>query len=296
MHERLLPKWRSEKHAQQWINTLEQYAFPILGDKPLDEITVKNIAAVLFPIWIEKAETAVRLKQRIAEVLKWGMGYGYCDTNVALLVEPLLPIQESRTQRVEHQPALPFEKIPDFLKQHNITTKPTNITKALMLFLILTACRSGEARGATWAEIDFEDCVWTIPKERMKSGKEHRIPLSNQALCLLRELQQLQLDMNLIFPNRKGSALSDMVLTSFLRKKNVESDNPNRTATAHGFRSSFRNWCSENDVSSDIAERCLAHTISNRVEAAYNRTKLLDKRRPVMQDWADFVCSQIMPE
>ena len=171
------------------------------------------------------------------------------------------------------------------------------MTRAALLFLILTAARSGEIREATWSEIGHDFRIWTIPAERMKMKKQHRVPLSDQAIAILKALKAQKLDDRLIFPSRRktGGAkgtISDMTLTKFLRDVNAPSDT-DRVATAHGFRSSFRDWASEKRYSRDLAERALAHAIKDETEAAYHRTDLLENRRPMMEAWSAFVCSQI---
>ena len=163
-------------------------------------------------------------------------------------------------------------------------------THGLMTFVILTAARSGEARAATWDEIDLDAAVWTVPADRMKAGVEHRVPLSSPAVALLREVLQRKRN-DLVFPAPQGGVLTDMALTKFLRYHKVPSDTAGRTATAHGFRSSFRDWASENGYPRDLAERALAHTIKNQAEAAYHRTDLLDQRRPMMEAWGKLVVS-----
>lgn len=288
LHADLLPSWKNIKHGQQWINTLTQYAFPMLGNRQLNQIEPAHIANVLKPIWLDKAETAGRVKQRIHAIMAWGWAHGYCQGNPVDVVDKLLPTQPNKTTRIQNQPAMPWRQIPDFIQKSIQTTNQYDITRAILLFLILTACRSGEARGMRWSEIDFEARVWVIPAERMKMKLPHRVPLSTQAIEILQGLQGI--DTNLVFPSpRKKAELCDMVLTSFLRKHHALSDTPNRVATAHGFRSSFRDWCSEHQYPRDLAERALAHSISNRVEAAYHRTDLLEQRRPMMQAWADWV-------
>ncbi len=163
----------------------------------------------------------------------------------------------------------------------------------MMEFLILTACRSGEVRGARWSEIDMDAAIWTIPAERMKAKIAHRVPLSGCAIEILKAQEDKHED--LVFPSsRDRVALSDMVLTAFLRRVNAPSDTPGRIATAHGFRSSFRDWCSERGYSRDLAERALAHTVQNKVEAAYHRTDLLEQRRQMMSVWSDFVAGELL--
>ena len=188
-----------------------------------------------------------------------------------------------------HQPALPWREVPDFIESELRTGKPS-LSKTMLEFLILTAARSGEVRAMTWDEVDLTTAVWTVPAERMKAKTAHRVPLSSRAVELLRSQQDKADHPTLVFPSIRGKVPSDMILTKFLRDHNVESSEPGRTATAHGFRSSFRNWASENEYARDLAERALAHTINNEAEAAYDRTDLLDQRRAMMEAWANHVC------
>ena len=177
---------------------------------------------------------------------------------------------------------MPWKLIPGFIAQHVQTDERYNVTRALLLIVILTACRSGEARFMRWNEVDFKSKVWIVPAERMKTGVMHRVPLSDQAIAILEGLKGLHDE--LIFPSpRKQVVLSDMVLTSFLRKVDAPSDSEKRVAMAHGFRSSFRDWCSEQGYARDLAKRALAHAVENTVEAAYYRTDLLEQRRPMMK-------------
>lgn len=288
LHTELLPGWKNEKHGKQWITTLEQYVFPFIGSMTLDTIAPADIADTLRPIWLTRSETASRVKQRIHAVMQWAWAHSYCSANPVDVVAHLLPQQISVSIRTEHQPAMPWKSLPLYIATYVSTDERYNVTRALLLFVILTASRSGEARAMRWREIDFKQRVWTIPAERMKAGMQHRVPLSDQAMSLLHSLKGLHDE--LVFPSpRKQVVLSDMVLTAFLRRTKAPSDNPNRVATAHGFRSTFRDWCSEHGYSRDLAERALAHTVKNKVEAAYHRTDLLDQRRPMMQAWADYL-------
>ena len=289
LHKDLLPSWKNAKHGQQWINTLTEYAFPTLGSLQLSEIQPKHIADVLRPIWLSKAETASRLKQRIHAVMAWGWAHGHCSANPVDVVHHLLPAQPGKAVRTEHQPAMPWRDIPAFLANHVRNREPYDLTRAMLELLILTAARSGEIRGMTWSEVNLEAAIWTIPPERMKAKMQHRIPLTPSAVALLKSVQGLELHKTLVFPTpRTGGMFSDMVLSSFLRRVKAGSDSPDRVATAHGFRSSFRDWCSEQGYPRDLAERALAHTVENKVEAAYHRTDLLEQRRPMMQAWSDF--------
>ena len=288
LHKDLLPGWKNPKHGQQWINTLTEYVFPKLGPKLLAEIQPADVAEVLKPIWLEKAETASRVKQRIHTVMAWGWAHGHCQSNPVDVVTHLLPQQPGKAVRTQHHPAMPWGKIPAFVQEHLRTKDRVDVSRRLLEFVILTACRSGEARGMTWSEVDWKNAVWIIPAERMKAKLVHRVPLSPRALQILEE-QRYQHE-RLVFPSvRVRGELSDMAITALLRRLNVESDVPGRVATAHGFRSSFRDWCSEQGYSRDLAERSLAHTIKDKVEAAYHRTDLLEQRRELMNAWENFV-------
>lgn len=292
VHAELLPGWRNKKHGKQWISTLEQHVFPTLGTVSLDAITPANVADVLRPSWMTIPETSGRVKQRIHKVMQWAWAHGFCSANPVDVVDHLLPQQVSVSIRTEHQPAMPWKVIPLYIASRVYTEDRYNVTRGLLLFVILTACRSGEARALEWCEIDFKRKIWTIPPGRMKGGVRHRVPLSQQAIGLLEQMRGLH--ETLVFPSpRKQTVLSDMVLTSFLRKTKAISDTQGRFAVAHGFRSSFRDWCSEQRYPHDLAERALAHTIRNKSEAAYHRTDLLNERRPMMQEWGDYVMSAI---
>lgn len=290
LHKELLPGWKNIKHGQQWINTLTQYAFPIIGKYPLDQIQPRHIAEALRPIWLDKAETASRLKQRIHSVMAWGWAHEFCRSNPVDVVDHLLPQQPGKSVRTQHQPAMPWKEIPAFVKSELHIIGRYDVTRPMLEFLILTSARSGEVRGMKWNEIDWKNAVWTIPAERMKAQIQHRVPLSERAIEILQN-QQGRHEL-LVFPSpRDQKELSDMALTSFLRRVNATSDTAGRCATAHGFRSSFRDWCSELGYSRDLAERSLAHVVQNKVEAAYHRTDLLEQRRSLMDAWSQFIAN-----
>ena len=288
LHKELTPGWKNAKHTQQWINTLIEYAFPLIGSMPLNQIQPRHIADVLRPIWLDKAETAGRVRQRLHAVMAWGWAHGHCQSNPVDVVGHLLPIQPGKTVRTQHQPAMPWPLIPAFITEHLQLAQTLDVSRQVLAFLILTAARSGEVRYMTWDEVDLEAEVWTLPAERMKAKQIHRVPLSKQAVVLLK--RQRGLHDSLVFPSvRDRTSLSDMTLTALLRRLRATSDVAGRTATAHGFRSSFRDWCSEKGYPRDLAERALAHAVQSKVEAAYHRTDLLEQRRPLMQAWADFL-------
>lgn len=289
VHAELKPGWKNAKHAAQWLNTLEAFAFPKIGKKKVGELSPSDFADVLRPIWLEKAETASRVKQRCHGVIKWCWAQGFVKSNPVDVVDHLLPKQPGKRERVQHQPSMPWRIVPAFV-QDVLWAGPRNVTRSLLEFVALTAPRSGEARGMTWDEIDLEEKMWTVPAARMKAKVIHRVPLSERALQILREQRLKHPEAQLVFPAPRGGVLSDMALTAFLRDQNAPSTEKGRIATVHGFRSSFRDWASENDYSRDLADRALAHTIKNQAEAAYHRTDLLEQRRVMMEAWAQHVC------
>ena len=279
VHETLAPGWKNEKHAAQWIATLQSYAFPKIGEKPVGEVDVAAVLDVLRPIWTAKPETARRVRQRVDAVMRWALAHGYATTNPVDAAAELLPKQRDT---VEHHEAMPYADVPAFVK--SLQAIEESSSRLALEFAILTAARSGEVRGATWAEIDTKAATWTVPAGRMKASREHRVPLSKQALAVLKAAANRSgSDPDApIFPNPYGKALSDMALTQLMR--GLE-----RTETVHGFRSSFRDWCAEHKVPRDLAERALAHAVKDATEAAYHRTDQLEQRRPVMAQWGAFV-------
>lgn len=281
--------WRNSKHAAQWITTLETYVFPHIGSRKVDSLKAKDFADALRPIWLDKAETASRVKQRCSAVMDWCAAQELITGNPVGVVAKLLPKQPKARERVLHQPSMPWRRAPDFIVDH-LRTGQSNVSKMMLEFLILTAARSGEVRAMVWSEVDLDARVWTVPAERMKAKTEHRVPLSGRAVEMLTAQKTAAAHATLVFPSPSGNVPSDMILTKFLRDHNVESSEPGRTATAHGFRSSFRDWASENGYNRDLAERALAHTVRNQTEAAYHRTDLLDQRRGMMEAWSLFVC------
>ena len=213
LHKDLLAGWKNPKHGQQWLNTLTEYVFPKLGNKHLHEIQPGDVAEVLKPIWLTKAETASRVKQRIHAVMAWGWAHGHCQSNPVDVVTHLLAQQPGKAVRTQHHPAMPWRDIPAFVQQHLRPDNRPEVVRSLLEFVILTACRSGEARGMTWSEVDLENKIWTIPAERMKAKLAHRVPLSAMALAIL-EAQKDQHDA-LVFPSvRDQVALSDMAITA----------------------------------------------------------------------------------
>jgi integrase len=274
-------EWKNAKHAAQWANTLATYAYPKIGDLQVRDVDLPQVLSVVEPIWTTKTETAKRLRNRIELVLDWATVRSYRHgPNPARWrghLDKLLP-KPSKVARVVHHPALPVADVGAFMQALG---KHDGMGARALEFTILTACRSGEARGATWHEIDLDDAAWTIPAARMKSDRPHRVPLSPAALALLRALPHKRGDV-LVFPSSRGTPLSDMTLTAVLRRMKVN-------AVPHGFRSTFRDWASErSNFPSDVAEMALAHAIGDATEAAYRRGDLFDKRRRMMTAWAEF--------
>lgn len=289
VHREQKPGWRNGKHVDQWISTLIEYVFPTLGSRNVTDLAPDDFATVLRPIWTSKPETASRVKQRCQTVMGWCWAHRHIQGNPVDVVNHLLPQQPGKRERVVHHPAMPWRDIPTFVRDV-LHAGPNNPTRALLEFVILTAARSGEARAMTWDEVDREAGIWTVPASRMKARVRHRVPLSARALEILETQRALYASSNLVFPSPRGLVLSDMALTAFLRQHHAPSNEPGRMATAHGFRSSFRDWASENAYPRDLAERALAHTIANQAEAAYHRTDLLEQRRVMMETWSTYVC------
>ena len=277
--------WRNDKHRAQWINTLRTYVFPVFGSKLVADLAPRDFADALRPIWLAKPETASRVRQRCETVMKWCWAHGHVSGNPVDVVDHLLPQQPGKRTRVQHHPAMPWRDVPTFVSSALRGGRPIS-SRPLLEFLILTAARSGEVRLMTWDEVDLDGAVWTAPASRMKAKVMHRVPLSDRAVAILAQQRMTYPDAGLVFPAPRGGVFSDMALTKFLRDRKAASSDKGRMATAHGFRSSFRDWASENGYPRDLAERALAHTISNQAEAAYHRTDLLEQRREMMAAWA----------
>jgi len=288
VHEGLKAGWKNPKHRDQWINTLRDYAIPKIGKRRVAELVAADFAEVLRPIWLAKSETASRVRQRCHRVMKWCWAQALVKGNPVDVVDHLLPQRPGKREQVVHQPSMPWRDIPAFVKGV-LHVGTSNVTQALLEFVILTAARSGEARAMTWDEVDLKAKVWSIPANRMKTKVIHRVPLSKRAVEILTAQRVPHPHSDLVFPSPRGSVLSDMVLTTYLRDRKVQSSEKGRVATAHGFRSSFRDWASESGYARDLAERALSHTISNQAEAAYHRTDLLEQRRAMMDAWAQQV-------
>lgn len=279
VHEENRKGWKNGKHQKQWIRTLEKYAFPKIGNRLVNDIEGPVIRDMLSPIWLEKPETARRVKQRVGVVLDWSYANGFRSTEAPLRsIGRGLPKQPKKDG---HFAAMPYEEVPAFL---NHLRSKENVSRLALEFLILTATRSGEVRGAKMDEIDIRNRLWTIPAERMKMGKAHAIPLTDSALDVLRRVEPFFAPVsNLIFPGKNVKRpLSDMTLLKVLKIASLP-------YTVHGFRSSFRDWVAEQtSYPGEVAEAALAHSVANKVEAAYRRTDYLEKRRDLMRDWEKF--------
>ena len=283
-YEALRPRWRSEKVAKSWLQQLQRHAFQRLGNLNVDKIGREDVLAVLTPIWTSKPETARRVRRYIKATLSWCQAHGYIQHNVAgEAIDGALPSMPAIKQNLR---SLPYAEVPEAVEIIR-SSNASMAAKACLEFVILTACRSGEARLAQWDEINLEERLWTIPASRMKQGREHRQPLNDQALSVLKNMQMLRDESNLVFPSpvRKDKPLSDMTLTKVLRDNNLAD-----RATVHGFRSSFRTWASERtNADHAVMELCLAHAVGSAVEQAYARSDLLAKRRMLTDQWGAFV-------
>ena len=275
--------WKNQKHAAQWPSTLEAYAYPVFGDLPVQAINVTLVMKSIEPIWKTKTETAFRLRGRIEAVLDWAtvrqFRQGENPARWRGHLDHLLP-ERSKIQKVRHHPALAYAEVGGFMVE--LRKQEGAAARALQL-AILTAGRTGEVIGARWQEIDLGEKVWTIPAVRMKVGREHRVPLSVPALAILDELGKTGKE-GLVFPGRRvGNPLSTMAMLTVLRRMGRED------LTTHGFRSTFRDWAAEStNFAREVAEMALAHSVSDKVEAAYRRGDLFEKRRKLMEAWASF--------
>lgn len=294
--------WSNPKHAAQWLATMEQHAFPQIGGMPVAEVEVAAVLRVLRPIWPEIPETASRLRQRIEAVLDLARVRGWrSGENPArwrgLLSEELPPPR--RVQRVEHRPALPWQQLPAFW---GALAKVGGMGASALRFVILTAARTGEVRGMTWREVNLDAALWTVPAARMKGRRTHRVPLSAAALEVLHAARPDRPRADaLVFPGADDAMLSDMTVSAVVRRMNEAAagddadapprwrDHEGRAVVPHGFRSTFRDWAGETRTEGrEVVEHALAHAIKDKAEAAYARSDLLEKRRPLMEAWAEW--------
>ena len=281
-HASLSRTLKSDRHAELWLRSLELYAFPKIGKRPIQSITSADVLGILNPIWAKKHDTARRVKQRIAAVFDWAKGAGhYPHENPVAGLKKALPTVK---RKAEHMAALPWRELPGFMAQ---LAAREAISARCLEFLILTALRSGEVRGAEWSEFDLEEAVWLVPEARMKRGVPHRVPLSAEALSVLEKVRGL--DPVYVFPSpkrgkdHKAQPLSVMAFKPLLGRMGADG------FTVHGFRSTFRDWCSESaHADREVAEAALSHATGNEVERAYARSDLPDRRRALMDAWGRF--------
>ena len=286
--------WKNAKHGSQWESTLATYAHPIIGKMNVKDINLSHVLRVLEPIWATKNETASRLRSRMELVLDWAKVRGHrSGENPATWrgnLDKLLP-KPSKVQAGENHPAVMLREVGAFLRdlrQHQ------GVGALALEFALLTAARSGEVRGATWSEIDMKAGVWVLPKERMKAGKEHRVPLSDAALALLSKAPRME-GSELVFTSVRGGELSDATMSQLMRRMGYK-DAAGRLAVPHGLRSTFRDWAGERtSYPRDVVEAALAHVRGDKTEAAYFRSDLFDKRRRMMTEWAAFVARVEVP-
>ena len=278
----LRPGWRSTRHAQVWLNSLQRHVFPRIGEMPVSEVTSADVIGILAPIWHDKPALARKLRQRMRAVMEWAVAMGLRPDNPCDRIGPVLGAQVDRTQ---HLAALPHGEVASAIE----TVRASNGRAAVKLafeFLVLTATRSSEVRGAVWTEIDLAEAVWTIPARRTKGNREHRVPLSGRALEILEGARRLGRGGPLVFPGVRGAPLGRTAIWHLLKACEVE-------AVPHGFRSSFRDWAAEEtDHPREVAEAALAHKVRNQVEAAYRRTDLFERRRELMDDWATYLAGE----
>ena len=271
--------WRARGRSEkQWRASMETYVLPRLGQRPVDAISSADVLAVLLPIWNEKRETARRVRQRISATMKWAIARGHrLDDPAGDAIAGALP--KDSIGRVRHR-ALPHDRIAAAVATIRATrVHPT--TRLALEFLILTAASSGQVRGARWDEIDLDAATWTIPAERMKAGREHRVPLSAQALAVLARAREYANGSGLVFPGPSGRAVASTAYSDLLKENGIG-------CVPHGFRSSFRDWCSETGRPRELAEHALAQMVRE-VEGAYRHSDLFERRRSLMAEWADYV-------
>ena len=268
------------RQEKLWRSSLRDYAMPKLGGRPVNRIHTADVMAVLLPIWNEKRVTAQRVRRRISGVMRWAVAQGYREDNPA--GEAIGAVLPKNGVRPRHHPALPYADVAGAIE----TVRRSGAYPATVLafeFLVLTACRSGEVRGALWEEMDIEAREWRIPAERMKTDREHRVPLSTGALAVLREARAFATGWETVFPSARGGPLSEVAISKLVRELKIG-------AVPHGFRSSFRDWAAEcSDAPREVCELALAHVNTNAIEAAYRRTDLFERRRALMEQWGEFV-------
>ena len=271
--------WRGKWHAQNWMSSMERYAFPRIGNRPVSEVNTADVLEILTPIWHSKAETARAVRQRIRSVLEWAIALDMRNDNPC---DRVLPVLGPQNDIVTHRQALPHRDVATAIEAVRAGSAQPAV-KLAFEFLVLTATRSGEVRGAQWAEIDTTDHVWTLSAQRMKAKREHRVPLCGRALEILDAARKLGDGNPHVFPMRSGRPISPSTLVKTLQNLRVP-------AVPHGFRSSFRDWAAEKtDHPREVIEAALAHVVQNKVEAAYARSDLFERRRLLMDDWSEYL-------
>ena len=276
------PTWRSMKTIQGARSRFESYAYPVFGDARIDRITRRDVLAAIEPIWTAKPSAGRKLRQQIRAVFAYALAHEWVESNPA---GEAIGAALAKTPAVKnHFRALPYRDVSAVLR----TVEESGSRLAVRLcfrFLVLTAARSGEARGARWDEIDLDTRTWSVPAERMKAGREHRVPLSDAAMEVLHRAEELRGRSGLVFPSSRGKKLSDMTLTKMLRDNGLA-----EATTVHGFRTSFKTWAMEmTDAPWAVGEAALAHTLGNSTEQAYARSTLFERRRTLMQEWTDYI-------
>ena len=280
------PTWTEPTRERTWRNSLARYVFPMIGDRPVSDITRKDLLDILSPIWNDKPEAAKQVHERIGVVMRWAVGAGYVESSPAgkVIAEALGP----RRRRTHHK-AVPYLEIGGVVAAIR-ASDARSVVKLVIEFVILTAARSGEARGARWDEMDLESAIptWVVPEERMKARREHRVPLSSGALTVLERARAHDDGSGLVFPAGNGRILDAGVLSRLLVKLDI-------AGVLHGFRSTFRDWCGDTGVARELAEECLAHQVGGETEAAYRRERALELRRRFMEDWAQYIATGAGP-
>ena len=272
-------KWKTKVTEDAWRSTLGTYVLPVIGSKQVDAVTTADVMACLVPIWNTKEETARKIRQRIATIMRWAIAQGYRQDNPA--GDAVLAALPKQTPRKKHFRALLHRDVPDAVATVR-ASKAGPLVRLAFEFVVLTAARSGEVRGARWSEIDFDSATWVIPAERMKGDREHRVPLSGRALEVLAEARRQSDESPLVFPWKTSGEMPRWVLSKLPGRVGID-------GTLHGMRSSFRDWCGETGVAREVAEACLSHRVGNAAEQAYARSDLLERRRQLMEAWALYV-------
>ena len=279
--------WRGRCHVHNWWRSMERYVFPRIGSRPVSQVNTADVLEILTPIWHDKAETARAVRQRIRSVIEWAIAMDLRSDNPC---DRVLPILGPQNDIVTHRQALPHRDVAAAIETVRTSGSGQPAVKLAFELLVLTAARSGEVRLATWDEIDTAGAVWTVPAARMKAKREHRVPLSRRALEILDAARALGDGRGLVFPMRSGRPIAPSTLPKMLQQHKI-------AAVAHGFRSSFRDWAAEEtDHPREVIEAALAHVVQNEVEAAYARSDLFERRRRLMDDWAEYLAGKRRPE